>query len=556
MRDVPNNRVQRHGPVLASVLIIGILAAAAFLSTERFYYKVNSATSYESLLETVNVVASKPNYLRVQEEDSFEEDDVDPRDLPIANELFEGANDGNVNDDDDTRHLPIANELFEGANNSDPDEYVGDANDDDVNNTPIVHENPRDNLPEANELFEGGINEGEERVSIGKVYENNSISIDYQSVDHEDETTDDDDDDDVYYNIAKDIADADDDGIYDKISERISSILGKNENDQIRSTLGGGNGTTNMISPACHPHFNLALPNNKWNNSTKFSRIYFYHSRKAGGSSIHKYLGKVADHYNIKLSYNEWTTMEEPGTYDNATFYVTHMREPIDRSISHFKFQGRWDCRDLVRHSDTFTPTEANANKIQTWNHTGGHVESECKVKGRKKNGESQQFFFLGQCAVNCYTQWWSGVCKEMDVPLEQQYQIALQKSSRYNFIAVIEKLSDPEYVQAVEDFFGVPGLEGLHGTPYCQRQSHKANAKYPLVVPPETRESLTNLNQVDINLYHRLTDCLDSGGYSFPKFDANRFHLHSYNKTEAKEARKEAKAAKLAAKQAEKDTN
>lgn len=34
-------------------------------------------------------------------------------------------------------------------------------------------------------------------------------------------------------------------------------------------------------SPACRPNLNLALPGWKWDNVTKFERIYFYHARKA-----------------------------------------------------------------------------------------------------------------------------------------------------------------------------------------------------------------------------------------------------------------------------------
>ena len=34
-------------------------------------------------------------------------------------------------------------------------------------------------------------------------------------------------------------------------------------------------------SPACKPNLRLALPGWKWDNVTKFKRIYFYHARKA-----------------------------------------------------------------------------------------------------------------------------------------------------------------------------------------------------------------------------------------------------------------------------------
>ena len=39
-------------------------------------------------------------------------------------------------------------------------------------------------------------------------------------------------------------------------------------------------------SPACKPHFRLALPDGTWTNATKFKRIYFYHARKTGVSRI------------------------------------------------------------------------------------------------------------------------------------------------------------------------------------------------------------------------------------------------------------------------------
>jgi len=37
-------------------------------------------------------------------------------------------------------------------------------------------------------------------------------------------------------------------------------------------------------SPACGPHFRLALPDGNWTTAGKFRRLYFYHVRKAGVS--------------------------------------------------------------------------------------------------------------------------------------------------------------------------------------------------------------------------------------------------------------------------------
>ena len=164
-----------------------------------------------------------------------------------------------------------------------------------------------------------------------------------------------------------------------------------------------------------------------------------------------------------------------------------------------------------------FIPTEENAMKIETWNSTGGHSPHTC---------DRHSHFSLGQCAVNCYIQWFSGACPEFDMPIEDQYQVAKMKLLRYNFIVVLEWLSDPEYASAVESFFGVPGVTRQRSA-YCEWGAHTANELVPLKIDNHTLEKLTVLNQVDISLYEELTDCLDGDDekrYNFPVLDAERF--------------------------------
>ena len=40
--------------------------------------------------------------------------------------------------------------------------------------------------------------------------------------------------------------------------------------------------SSSSSSPACRPHFRLALPGGGWTDKTKFKHLYFYHVRKAG----------------------------------------------------------------------------------------------------------------------------------------------------------------------------------------------------------------------------------------------------------------------------------
>eukprot|EP00574_Skeletonema_japonicum_P001359 CAMPEP_0201739416 /NCGR_PEP_ID=MMETSP0593-20130828/45773_1 /ASSEMBLY_ACC=CAM_ASM_000672 /TAXON_ID=267983 /ORGANISM="Skeletonema japonicum, Strain CCMP2506" /LENGTH=379 /DNA_ID=CAMNT_0048233687 /DNA_START=428 /DNA_END=1567 /DNA_ORIENTATION=- len=310
------------------------------------------------------------------------------------------------------------------------------------------------------------------------------------------------------------------------------------------------------LSPACYPHFNHYSTNTNnnngqlsfsWNNNTKFKRILFYHARKAGGSSMNKYLVKVAQHYNIHLEWIEWNTMEEPGLLQHFdkpdTFYVTHVREPIERSISHFKYNGRWPCKTMLKRE--FVPTLENALTLESWNETQGHVPKKQCHYNRKENTTA---FYLGDCAVNCYIQWFGGLsCPRWKVPMEQQYEVAMSKLLKYNLIVVIDKLHDPRYVEAMEQFFGVRGILE-RGKPFCERMSHKTNEEHPLVVREETKARLIELNRLDLKLYHEITDCLEDdvdGNYyeHIPKWDGSRFQLDSYNWTEAQIEKDRAKA-------------
>ena len=121
--------------------------------------------------------------------------------------------------------------------------------------------------------------------------------------------------------------------------------------------------------------------------------------------------------------------------------------------------------------------------------------------------------------------QWFSGLsCPQYNVTTTEQYQSAKAKLLRYNFIVVLEKLKDVRYAKAIEDLFGVPGVTQKRGA-YCERNSHLANRRYPLVVTNETRKKLVHLNELDVTLYKELTSCLHGNRAStFPKFDISRF--------------------------------
>ena len=259
----------------------------------------------------------------------------------------------------------------------------------------------------------------------------------------------------------------------------------------------------------------------------------------------------MASHHGLQFEVLEFGMAEDPGSRpDEATFYVTHLREPVSRSLSHFKYQGRWDCEQLVKNM-SYVPTEAIAQKLETWNTEYGHEYSSHDCEYQK---DGTPIFRLSTCAVNCYSQWFSGLScpnavdgrrrespknsnarrgrsndstgrrKVGGVPMAKQYEVARAKLYRYNFIVINEMLKHPEYVKAIDRFFGVPGVGNRDVHPWCEVETAYTNKRVPLVVKNDTIDRLARLNEIDIGLYREMTDCPDEGTHDFLSFDATRF--------------------------------
>ena len=174
--------------------------------------------------------------------------------------------------------------------------------------------------------------------------------------------------------------------------------------------------------------------------------------------------------------------------------------------------EGRWDCKQLTTNATKYKASEDNANKLESWN-----GDEPCWQSKQKR-------FYLAKCAVNCYTQWFSSLsCPSWNIPLNVQAEKARAVLHRFNAILILEKFKDPQYVSAIEDFFGVPGL-AVQKRAWCEPESHKVNKQFPLDVKNETLQRLMMQNQIDIDLYKNLSSCLVDGVYDFPKWNADRF--------------------------------
>ena len=113
-------------------------------------------------------------------------------------------------------------------------------------------------------------------------------------------------------------------------------------------------------------------------------------------------------------------------------------------------------------------------------------------------------------------------------VPIAEQYHIARAKLRRYNFVVISEMLRHPKYVEAVERFFGVPGVAQRKYSPWCAAESHYTNEMFPLVIKPDTLNKLKARNRLDIQLYKEFNDCLANSDFDFPSWKGHRFETNT----------------------------
>jgi hypothetical protein len=261
---------------------------------------------------------------------------------------------------------------------------------------------------------------------------------------------------------------------------------------------------TQRTSPACEPNFP----------PQKIQRIYFTHMRKAGGTTLRHYLRKVARHYSIHPQEEEAGPDELPGTR-NDTLYITHMRDPVNRSMSHFRYEGRWSCPDLMNSS--FEPSYENAYALQDWVRTefqGSnwtarlvHTGKTCKRK-------------MWLCSANCYIKWlnWKkGRCVR-ELRNRSYFETTIDTLYQYHMIIDVEQLFwNPDYAKRLERFFGVPGLDGLQASARCDKPSKMANKRYPLQnVSTVLLDELRERNRLDLEVYDQfISSC--NGKMNFP---------------------------------------
>lgn len=199
---------------------------------------------------------------------------------------------------------------------------------------------------------------------------------------------------------------------------------------------------------------------------------------------------------------------------DNYTLYISNLREPIARTISHYKYDQRWSCGKLRK-----------GRMIPTENNTKSTLERFITKKDKRHSER-----FLWSCATNCYTRWVTGNFKRLAKTCSNKLRRkevkrinqAREMLLKYNLIIITDNMRDPDYVARIESMFNVPGLiNNRHAV--CTGKSKAANEMVPLVITNGTRRLLEDCNTPDSVLYKQLTTC--PNGFEFPQYNRSRFH-------------------------------
>jgi hypothetical protein len=164
-------------------------------------------------------------------------------------------------------------------------------------------------------------------------------------------------------------------------------------------------------------------------NMSRYTSIFFYHTRKAGGSTMRKWLKQVANKHNLTFVAKEGHLLQDDD-FCNSTLYVTILRDPVDRAISSYWFEGRWPQKERNR-------TDENS-PLDLFNWT-----SQVNQQTRGKN--------LWYCASDCYCKWFGSMNGGINVDYNRNVTNALERLSRFDVVVQMERLKDNNYTSALQ---------------------------------------------------------------------------------------------------------
>jgi len=173
-----------------------------------------------------------------------------------------------------------------------------------------------------------------------------------------------------------------------------------------------------------------------------YNHMMLYHTRKAGGSSLYVWAKQVAKKHNLTIHQQEGTTYDPHDAMGRKTFVFTSLRPPVERAVSSYEYDWLQTShhRNEKGQNNTIDSNESNTTTSTTLREFFDHANNVNngvngtrnqrnvrrksimgiqKRNNRKRGGDANKLTrgWIWACATNCYSKWFGGWPKPLNVP-------------------------------------------------------------------------------------------------------------------------------------------
>jgi hypothetical protein len=208
--------------------------------------------------------------------------------------------------------------------------------------------------------------------------------------------------------------------------------------------------------------------------------IFFYHMRKAGGTSLRRLLANHCLTVPRELEVIEGWSLngENHEAFLKSYFSIICLRNPIDRIKSSYKYEGRWKQQAEIRDHQTAKPFKQWVSEVSALNPRS----------------------YLWECVENYYIKALIGYPKLGSKTIgETELKIAMEVLNSFNMVLICEKLSSDETSTLLKSELDVtlPISNIVFPTkaPSPKESDHE-------IFNPDTIKHLSEANELDFRLY------------------------------------------------------
>ena len=215
---------------------------------------------------------------------------------------------------------------------------------------------------------------------------------------------------------------------------------------------------------------------------SRYDHVYYYHTRKAGGTSLASWVAALAKKNNKTYSRDEGIVFVEEGIAKKGrVLRVTSLRDPVERAISSFYFD---------EHQRSHGTSNATLSEFIL---RSAYMNEKKKPSKYDKRLQMKRGW-IWRCAANCYSKWFGGWPTADRIP-----NVAAAVSVLNDFeIILFDNIKDDTYMQWLYERFNATDIPIRH---------KRATPKWKKGTVTETeKEILKYLNEKDLELFHAMS--------------------------------------------------